>query len=248
MLHYLAFVYSPFTWIIFFLVLAFLSSNKTRRRRRLLLSIVLALVFTNPLIYGTVSRAWQLDTQRIEDLEPKYDVGIVFGGYLFLPKGTSQIHFALSGNRLLAALQLYRQKKIKRILLSGGFYDLENPDKKEAPVIKEFLIMNKVAPEDILMDPDSRNTYENTSSSIKLLKDNPAPALLISSNYHLRRSIACYKKQGFEITPFACGTSFGDEKPTLLQLIIPSVDILVNWKILFHEMLGMVYYRMRGYL
>ena len=66
--------------------------------------------------------------------------------------------------------------------------------------MKQYLIGKGVAEGDILTDPDSFNTNQNLKNAGVLLKDKPEvrKVLLVTSDYHVPRSLALAKDQGFE--------------------------------------------------
>ena len=55
-----------------------------------------------------------------------------------------------------------------------------------------------IAKADILIENDSRNTYENAVNSAKMLNTSypNGRLLLVTSAFHMRRSLACFRKTG----------------------------------------------------
>lgn len=86
--------------------------------------------------------------QRELPLENVCDVGILFGGFSMLPHRANKA--------------IDQDGKIKRILCSGGIGYL-NTDRKipEAIKLQEYLLKKEISKTDILIEPNSRNTYEN---------------------------------------------------------------------------------------
>ena len=68
--------------------------------------------------------------------------------------------------------------------------------------MKKYLIDRGVAEEDILTDPESFNTRQNLRNAKELLKDKPEvqKVLVVTSDYHVPRSLALAKDQGYEAT------------------------------------------------
>ena len=75
-----------------------------------------------------------------------------------------------------------------------------------------------------------------------------ADCFLITSAFHMRRSLACYRKVGLAIQPFT--TDFYAHKPryTPDAFLIPSVDAIGNWQKLIKEWIGLIAYKMAGYI
>lgn len=114
------------------------------------------------------------------DSKIEYDIAIVFGGVSMIP------------HRLDQAIKLYKQKKIKKILVSGGIGFLSlNRQNKEALMMCEYLLERGIIKEDIIIEEKSRNTNENIQNSLKIINDmddiNNLNILLITSDFHLKR-------------------------------------------------------------
>lgn len=111
-----------------------------------------------------------------------YDIGILFGGVSMLP------------NRADEVIKLYKDKLIKKIIVSGGIGFLSiHRLSKEANKLKAYLIKNGIPKKDIIIEDTSRNTFENIVNSINILKEmydiNKIKILLITSDFHLQRCI-----------------------------------------------------------
>lgn len=110
------------------------------------------------------------------------DVGILFGGVSMIP------------NRADAAIKLYNDKIIKKILVSGNKSYL-NPFRhtKEANDLYEYLINKGVKKEDILIEDKSKDTITNVKYSIKLLSKlydiNNITIMIITSDFHVKRCL-----------------------------------------------------------
>ena len=102
---------------------------------------------------------------------------------------------------------------------------------------------------EIIVENQSKNTHENakyTELICKKLEIDKSSFLLITSDYHMRRSLSCFKKTTLNITPFVKETDkFHFD---LEYLIIPQSRILFKWKVLLHEIVGYFMYRLMGYV
>ncbi len=59
-----------------------------------------------------------------------------------------------------------------------------------------------IEPERIVLDATSRNTDENAVNSRELLAAADAPILLVTSAFHMPRSVGLYRAQGFDVVPW----------------------------------------------
>ena len=122
-----------------------------------------------------------------------YDAIIVLGAQV-LPDGTPNVQLAW---RLDAAVEAYRNKKVPVVVCGAQGKDEPLP---EAYAMKKYLIDRGVAEEDILTDPESFNTRQNLRNAKELLKDKPEvqKVLVVTSDYHVPRSLALARDAGFE--------------------------------------------------
>jgi uncharacterized SAM-binding protein YcdF (DUF218 family) len=101
----------------------------------------------------------------------------------------------------------------------------------------------------ILLEKQAKNTYENARNCRGIL-DSLAlkqPVLLITSAYHMRRSMACFNKQGIQAIAYAVDSKKKDTQLGVLECIIPSERELYKLSVLVRELFGFVIYRIMGY-
>ena len=167
--------------------------------------------------------------QRELPLENVCDVGILFGGFSMLP------------HRANKAIELYQDGKIKRILCSGGIGYL-NTDRKipEAIKLQEYLLKKGISKTDILIEPNSRNTYENILLSLHILKEhyylNGLRVSLITSDYHRKKCIeTTHKQTENKMTIYGVGAKNGkNDKENWDQSILGICTILKECLLLNH--------------
>src|SRR4051794_19522118 len=114
------FLLEPLLWIIALLIFSLLSKNPKRKRKFCLAAIVLLLVFSNPFLLDEAMRAWEIPATKITDLPGTYDAGIVLSGMVMYDNSIDRIQFNRRNDRLMQAITLYRMKKVKKIVFSGG--------------------------------------------------------------------------------------------------------------------------------
>lgn len=216
-----------------------------------MLSFGLLLFFTNPFIIDKVMSGWEIPTRPSSELTETYDVGIVMGGSMrYLDQNAGRVVYSSSVDRMLQALQLYHDGHIRKILLTGGSGFVNFQEWKESGLIAGVLLKSGVKPEDIILENNSRNTYENAVQSTQILNTGKYghKYLLITSASHMRRSLACFAKAGLRPTPFSADPRSGSGINTPDKILQPEADNLVSWDALIHEWVGMVMYRLMGYI
>ena len=241
----LSFAVDPFFWIIILLLLALFAKKKYRRPQYLVSALILTFVFSSSPIYKITFDYWKI---KQDITYQKFDAGILLGGMISLSSSDENILFNEYNDRLLNTLELFHKGIIKKIIITGASGSLSS-DLKEADIIKSFLIRIGVPREKIIVENQSKNTHENaiyTELTCKELEMDKYSFLLITSDYHMRRSLSCFKKTGLNITPFV---KESDEFHFDLEyLIVPQTNVLFKWKVLFHEIVGYFMYKLMGYV
>lgn len=242
----------PLNWVIGLLVFSFFSKVPGRKRKALGLALALIFLFTNHLIFNQIAKAWETKTITADQIATPFEIGILLGGYSnshILP--THDRHnFSARANRFLNTYELYRAGKIKKILLTGGSGDILQNNPSEAEEVKQFLMLAGVPEADIIVEARSKNTYENAVFTKEILdRDYPgATCLMITSAWHMPRSIGCFEKAGVRFTPFS--VDFLTEKDRWLpeNSLIPDRNGFYYWEVLIKEWVGCVMYRIQGYI
>ncbi|MDX1572837.1 MAG: YdcF family protein [Methylophaga sp.] len=158
---------------------------------------------------GFTVMAYPLGDVLLEKLEKRFTVptdlpeqidGIIVMG------GGEQLNTSLSwqapqmgeaGDRYLAAAMLARHYPQSPLWVSGGSNVLQQPQhQKVADIHQQLLQMAGVPDAQIHIEQNSRNTYENMQNLRKVLPDPDGQYLLVTSAYHMPRSIGIARKLG----------------------------------------------------
>jgi uncharacterized SAM-binding protein YcdF (DUF218 family) len=247
----LYFLIQPLNWIAGLLLFSLFSKNQKWKKRTKVAAVVLLLFFSNNFILNQMIRSWETDIVPVSALDQDYDIGIVLGGYSNLRKlPRDRFHFSDNANRLTQALELYKQGKVKKLLLTGGSGSLMQKMPSESREIVPFLLKMGVAENDLIIDPFARNTRENAVYTKKILEqDYPgASCLLITSAVHMRRSKACFKKENIQFTPYSTDVMSETSLSSPAKFIIPNPGGFRRWEALIKEWVGYAVYKVMGYV
>ncbi len=247
----LAFLIRPFIWALATLLFAFLTKSEKRRRRLLLAGLGILLVFTNEPLFNAVAGWWETETITARDISEPYDIGILLGGYSSIDPAIlhQRYDFSSRANRFINTYELYRRGKFRKFLLTGGAGRIWTKGAIESQVIAEYLKLLGVPAEDILVEPASRNTWENALYSRQLVEQRfpEARCLLITSAWHMHRAERCFQQAGLEVTPYSVDFFYRQPKWSPKWLLLPNPSILRRWNALIKEWIGLIVYQMRGY-
>lgn len=138
--------------------------------------------------------------------------------------------------RIAAAARVYRQCRATgascRVILSGG--DPQHHGQAEADNYAPYVVAQGVAPADLTRENKSLNTYQNAQNVAAILGNAHDTALIvITSAYHMRRSVLAFEAFGYEPQPYV-----SDVRENRLTLL-PRYRSLENSELALHELVGL---------
>jgi uncharacterized SAM-binding protein YcdF (DUF218 family) len=119
--------------------------------------------------------------------------------------------------RFLAFADLARRYPAAKLVFSGGGPKLDDGRFREADAAREVMQWLGMDVGRVLFERESRNTYENVADSKALA--HPAAGevwLLVTSAYHMPRSVGLFRAQGWPVVPYPVDylTGGGIEDPS----------------------------------
>ncbi len=249
----LFFIIQPIVWLVGLLAWAYFTKKSEKKAKILRGVFWMVLLMTNPFLSNRVYYAWEYPEVPISSLKDTFDVGIVLGGYsdFEVYPVYDRHNFNRSANRFTDALLLYKKGIVKKILITSGSGRLIGEKLNEADISKTILLELGVPESDILIENQSNNTRENAVLSKTLLEKQglaQSKILLITSAFHMRRSIGCFKKVGLNFTPFPAHFMATRLQWDTISTIIPDSEALSKWEKFMKEWVGYAVYWLQGYI
>ena len=230
------------------LVISWFIKNARWKKITFRLGIVLLLFFSNEFIANEVAKWWEIPAVKMSDVG-QYEWAILLTG---VTKSNidpdDRVYFQRGADRVIHTVYLYKAGLVKKILVSGGDGNLLEARRKEADEIREALLLMGVSDSDIVTESNSRNTYESAEEVKRIAEDKKlqGPFLLVTSAYHMRRSLGCFQNVGLPVVPFSTDFVTHKRKFTPDSLIVPRVEGILIWNILVKEWVGVLAYRLTG--
>lgn len=97
--------------------------------------------------------------------------------------------------RLDTAYDYLDQNEATKVVVSGG--KGANEPESEAACMQAYLIEKGIAPERIIMEDKSTNTFENLTFSKELIDDGEQSIGVVSNNFHIFRAVKIAEKAGY---------------------------------------------------
>ncbi len=244
----LSYLLRPVIWLLILAAIALFHKNQRKRRQSLLLGFLVLLFFSNTFIVTKITSLWAVSPTQVTRT---YDVGVVLGGgTVTYEKKYNRVTYKGDIDRLLQAITLYEDGKIKKILVTGASGNLMYPHLKEAKLLRSFLLKTGIPKRNILMDTLAENTHENAVYTKRILEQHPhiRSVLLITSSLHMRRAMACFRHEGVSVQPYATNLINSETHWNVEYLLIPNASNFLIWDGVIHEILGYGVYKITGYI
>jgi uncharacterized SAM-binding protein YcdF (DUF218 family) len=250
----LAFLTSPLIWTFGLLMWSWFTKKDKRKKIIFWTAISVFYFFSNMFIATEFMRLLEFQYEKenyAPEQEGEFDYAIVMGGMCWYNEKLEKPQFQRSSDRLFQTLWLLRQKKIKKIIFTGGSGSITYANHKEGVFLKKWL--NQIGLEDscLIVESQSKNTHENalfTKPILDKLNFNNKKILLVSSAFHLKRAMACFQKAGINnLIPYVTDGYTGERKFEWDHCFIPTPDAWQLWQLLLHEGFGWITYKIMGY-
>ncbi|MCR9140985.1 MAG: YdcF family protein [bacterium] len=244
-----------FPYPLFFVLCAVAAYRLPRSRFRLVFRtglFALYLLSINPvsgLLIGALEE--QYPARSVTDLQPgSADAIVVLAGMvdpLSSPPGSDRPELLGSADRIFAGEELWRVNAAPELMISGGSGLLLQTGGSEALILQEWLTRRGTP---ISVEAASRNTAENAIETAKLAREKGwRRIILVSSGFHLPRSVACFRKAApeLELIPFPVDFYRSRIFPGP-EGLFPAPSGLSVSSMAIKEYIGLIAYWLRGYI
>jgi uncharacterized SAM-binding protein YcdF (DUF218 family) len=194
--------------------------------------------------------------RRLENQYPEIPPGadltrfagvVVLGGALepaFQTVVHSQPVLNDAAERMTAVLPLLLRNPELRVVFTGGEGRLMDEGPTEARRAQIFFDGQGIVEGKVRYESASRNTYENAVLTAQMPGiDTTQSWLLLTSAWHMPRSMATFAKAGWNVTAYPVDFRTGSTTPWTEYSLKRGVE---RWQLALHELLGLLMYRLAG--
>ncbi|MDZ4662439.1 MAG: YdcF family protein [Pseudomonadota bacterium] len=179
---------------------------------------------------------------------PRAEAAVVFGGgFLGFNQRTNQYVYGSAFERFGEAVRLVQEHKIKYLIFTGVTPNLHAGYLSEADSVYRLAREWGLRPEQIKLDHNAVNTFENGKAVKKILEElGVTEFLLVTSASHMTRSFQVLKRLGLNPYAYPVDYQVGDR-----DFWNPNGFGLNKWLLLktyLHEVVGFLYYKCRDYI
>jgi uncharacterized SAM-binding protein YcdF (DUF218 family) len=153
---------------------------------------------------------------------------------------------AHAADRFFAPAELARRYPNARIVFTGGSANMVSTDVKEADYSAPILETLGIPKERLILERDSRNTWENAIFTKKQVAPKPGERwLLVTSAFHMPRSMGIFRKAGFDVEAYPVDWRMGG-RDDLFSFTNNGPDGLSRTDVAVREWMGLLAYRLMG--
>ena len=149
-------------------------------------------------------------------------------------------------DRIITAAALARRYPNARVVFSGGSANLISNDAREADFAGAIFESLGIDQSRLIMERGSRNTQENAEFSKALVKPKDGERwVLVTSAFHMPRSIGLFRKAGFAVEAHPVDWRVG-RHDDLTSFSNVAIEGLARTDIAVREWMGLIAYRLTG--
>ena len=236
----------PMFWLVLWWALALMVLTRWRRPAVIML-------WSGLVVLGLLGFRAILDA-LLRPLENRYRVPtaeamerhvgiIVLGGAVGHPDSFAthgQVPLGEAAERMTVPVGLMRQHPGLALVFSGGEGRLLTTGVTESELARVFFRQQGLDMSRVRLEDGSRNTRENAQQVAKLLGERcQQPWLLVTSAWHMPRSVPEFEAVGCKVTPYPVDFRTGDATAVTEYSLAHS---LLRWQTALHEWLGLLVY------
>ena len=148
-------------------------------------------------------------------------------------------------DRFFGGIALFKAGKAQKLVFTGGKMPWDKVKKTEGEVLKEYAISNGISSEKILVTKDVENTADEAVASKELISSDKR-IILVTSAFHMIRARKLFEKQGFIVIPYKVDYKTSQNKDTIFMDFLPSSGNLELTEIGIREIIGRIFYLIKG--
>jgi uncharacterized SAM-binding protein YcdF (DUF218 family) len=153
---------------------------------------------------------------------------------------------AYAASRAIEAARVYRLVDPAYVIASGGKISARQGSEATGEIVRQTLVRLGIPQDRLQAQITSRNTHEEAVFDSALVRKLGAEhVVLVTSDFHMWRSVGAFRAAGFEVIPAISR----DPLPARFwdEWLVPGERGLREASVFAHEALGILYYRLRGW-
>ncbi len=175
----------------------------------------------------------------------KADALVVLSGMIRQVEGAPLGEWGDAADRFEGGIELFKAGKAPLLLFTRGHLPWKPYDVPEGELLAKRAILLGVPQSAIRLTPNVGNTADE-AAAIRTLLGSQKRIILVTSAFHMRRSILLFKKAGFEVISFPVDYRVNNSYDSTILRFLPSAEALEQSERALRELMGWFYYWVRG--
>jgi uncharacterized SAM-binding protein YcdF (DUF218 family) len=152
----------------------------------------------------------------------------------------------IGASRLLEAARVFKVLNAEFLVSSGGLARMTDRTRPSGQTMAEALVSLGVPTDRIRVETRSGTTRDEAVIVRDMLEADPVDhVVLVTSQFHMRRSVGAFKAVGLDVIPAIVREPQGFD--TWWEILVPTDKGLKDSAMATHELLGLVLYIARGW-
>lgn len=240
---------SPLSWLLLAIMAAGMAAWSCRWRRALLRTAIavgaIAILAMTPLFANLLlARLENAEVPPPDCVRTPPDVAVVLAGGISGTASDADDPTVLnlpSRQRLDRAVTWWNERDGRTLVLSGGaWFDDGIPDSRR---MRHYARLRGVPDAALRSEDASRTTWQSARQLARLQPALPRRVALITSASHMPRAAYTMREAGFRVCPVT--TDRQHVPPDWPGVLLPQRSALEKSEIALHELIGLLYYRVR---
>lgn len=148
-------------------------------------------------------------------------------------------------DRFFGGIALFKAGKGQKLVFTGGKMPWDKAKKTEGEVLKEYAISNSIPSGKIFVTKDVENTAHE-AVAVKELISPSKRIILVTSAFHMYRAKKLFEKQGLIVIPYRVDFKASGNNQVTFMDFLPSAINLELTEIGIREIIGRIYYIIKG--
>ena len=235
-----------------FTILCMLAGLVLRKRFLLWIGVAVLLLFSMPIVSNVIMRMVEGPARRVPvSSVGRADAVVVLSGMLTQIDGAPLGEWNDAVDRFEGGIELFKAGKAPVIVFTRGQVPWETDAVPEGELLAKRAVLLGVPKTAIRLTEKVGNTADEAVAAWKLLgfkKGGGKSILLVTSACHMPRALMLFEKAGFRVVPFRVDYQGSDRSKVTVLSFLPNGASLSESERALREVLGWLFYWVRGLL
>ncbi len=177
---------------------------------------------------------------------PNADAIVVLSGMLVgVPSAKGIVYEWSDPDRFFAGIELFRLSKAPKLIFTGGKLPWNSQTETEGAILKGVAESMGIPSSNILLTDEVKNTEEEAKAVRKLLPGPNPSVLLVTSAFHIQRSVRLFESQNLNVTPYPVDFRVEITVTTPMDFL-PDAGSLAMTSLALREQIGRTFYWLKS--